>query len=613
MTDFPDMDTAYEMRFTTREYEQTAKTEHLQAHYATDFPDMDTAYEMLATLDEDNDISPLFAGLASSDDTSHASIVGTDTVPAVADPALEPRVRDGIEYVGEAHRELLILYEHNTVTLDFGYRDKICAVNTRGDEMRFTAREYEQTAKTEHHQAIREREKRKYRAIRKAEAELPSLADYIHDPDALADALREWDQRIIPLYRPLNLNQAADGGDGAAGGGDGDVAAGGGDVAAGGGATDRGAARPAVVGIPPARLAEVLDADCDAHGSPLFIKLRLDGFINRQRADAYMCAKIFKVLGDGTDIKPLLVPGDWSGTNMRYHSPIASGMAMCRAFRNYGFPVLLMDEFRTSMIHSECGSIMIYPKIVSRARLPLPVDSAGNQPREWDARCHGLPACPNPKCFESVLVYAERNRLEREQRGDPLPNPPKSNLAKVQHNGYNKQRATEWARNKFGRLYKYRNYKLTNRVRTRNEFRFPKDRIYCLVHRDFDACRSMHIIVASYRDGFDRPLVYCRSVELKKRKGKKAKGKKAKGKLIAKAPDMDVWRYVCLKCRNLDHGHGKCPPKNSSAETDQAESSKRPTDDNSATDVQAESSKRPLDDNSAETDQAESSKHRRLI
>ncbi|KAJ2770421.1 hypothetical protein IWQ57_002670, partial [Coemansia nantahalensis] len=506
---------------------------------------MDTAYEMLATLDEDNDISPLFAGLASSDDTSHASIVGTDTVPAVADPALEPRVRDGIEYVGEAHRELLILYEHNTVTLDFGYRDKICAVNTRGDEMRFTAREYEQTAKTEHHQAIREREKRKYRAIRRAEAELPSLADYIHDPDALADALREWDQRIIPLvhfhghagprtrddrhplregeavhqYRPLNLNQAADGGDG-------DVAAGGGDVAADGGATDRGAARPAVVGIPPARLAEVLDADCDAHGSPLFIKLRLDGFINRQRADAYMCDKIFKVLGDGTDIKPLLIPGEWNGTNMRYHSPIASGVAMCRAFRNYGFPVLLIDEFRTSIIHSECGSIMLYPKIVSRARLPLPVDSAGNRPRERDAPCHGLPACPNPKCFESVLVYAERNRLEREQRGDPLPNPPKSNLAKVQHNGYNKQRATKWARKKFGRLYKYRNYKLTNRVRTRNEFVVPKGCICCLVHRDFDACRSMHIIVASYRDGFDRPLVYCRSVELKKRKGKKAKGKK---------------------------------------------------------------------------------------
>ncbi|KAJ2797795.1 hypothetical protein H4R21_004179 [Coemansia helicoidea] len=117
------------------------------------------------------------------------------------------------------------------------------------------------------------------------------------------------------------------------------------------------------------------------------------------------------------------------------------------------------------------------------------------------------------------------------------------------------------------RRYAYRKYKLTRRVCQYDVVKWPVDGTLFYVHRDHDSCLCMHKAVDAHAEGKDRPERYCRSTvidqEAEKRKG-------GAGTL----PTTNK-PHICRECGKEDHGHGVCPPANSSAADGQAELSKR--------------------------------------
>ncbi|KAJ2714677.1 hypothetical protein H4R19_001606, partial [Coemansia spiralis] len=270
---------------------------------------------------------------------------------------------------------------------------------------------------------------------------------------------------------------------------------------------------PAVV-IQPAELAEMLAADCSAWGEPLHMKLRLNSFVNRQKADVYLDRKIMSTLANGKK-KPLVIFGDWSGSNAKHHDPLRRGRALCQALIKRNYPLLLIDEFRTSKLHSLCDKEMIYPKDISR---PRPPPKNGRTEAE-QIKCHGLPACTNEECWKAVQYRKEENankRKEHVENGERLPVPPTSQQPKCQHNGYNKQLASAWERRNFKGQFRNIKYKLTRRVRTKDVTKCPEGSNLCFVNRDYDAGKSMHTIVQAHAEGKERPEWYERPTTIPK-------------------------------------------------------------------------------------------------
>ncbi|KAJ2772305.1 hypothetical protein IWQ56_001441, partial [Coemansia nantahalensis] len=234
--------------------------------------------------------------------SSNAAPASADTVPA-------PRERDGIEFVSKYHQNFLRKYEGNRATVDFNCRDAIFSVNTRGDWVRFTSSEYERIVKFKRYQRILERELQKNPEIGEALEALSEHSFLTLDVDKFEEALHVWGQYVLPLIkyyghagpRTLNIGKRQPNNSVARSG-----SAPGRTAVSGAAGSDVSHApapsriqptlrntpgfefiRPAVKGMTPQDLAFMLAADCDAHGQPLHMKLRLNGYINRQKADVY--------------------------------------------------------------------------------------------------------------------------------------------------------------------------------------------------------------------------------------------------------------------------------------------------------------------------------------
>ncbi|KAJ2714837.1 hypothetical protein H4R19_001520 [Coemansia spiralis] len=464
------------------------------------------------------------------------------------------------------------------ITVDPGRRDIIYAVNLAGKSMRYTSCEHERTVKVAKHKRIRQTVLAQHREVSAALNELSQHNFRTLDVGTFDSALRCWGKRVIPLIkyhghagprtrndrnRPTTNNSAGSGGvmagdtvdgaaantignaadsaadgaaddaaDDAAGDAAGDaVGSGGGDNGgdsdsdsevplisllnrASGSVADQATGTAPAVVIPPAELAEMLAADCSAWGEPLHMKLRLNSFINRQKADMYLDRKIMAMLGNGTE-KPLVIFGDWSTGNAKNHDPLRRGQALCQALINRNYPLLLIDEFRTSKLHSLCGKELVYPKVISRPR-PPPKNGCSEAKQ---VKCHGLLACTNEECWKGVQCRKEENakkRKERVENGERMPVPPTSQQPKRQLNGYNKQWATAWERKNFKRQFRNIKYKLTRRVRTKDVTKCPEGSNLCYVNRDYDAGKSMHTIVQAHAEGEGRPDCYRRPTAISK-------------------------------------------------------------------------------------------------
>ena len=89
----------------------------------------------------------------------------------------------------------------------------------------------------------------------------------------------------------------------------------------------------------------------------IFRKLRFGAYIGKQITDAKLINKIKE--GYGRDPSKILISvGDWSGGNIsKFQRPYLKSKTFCKMFQKAGFPVVLVDEFRTSKRCCACRGI----------------------------------------------------------------------------------------------------------------------------------------------------------------------------------------------------------------------------------------------------------------
>jgi hypothetical protein len=81
----------------------------------------------------------------------------------------------------------------------------------------------------------------------------------------------------------------------------------------------------------------------------LFRKLRLSAYMNQKQADSRLASSLRNKIREDA----ILVLGNWSCGNTKYHEPIR-GIRMRRMLGHQGFQVLIVDEFGTSKHCPEC-------------------------------------------------------------------------------------------------------------------------------------------------------------------------------------------------------------------------------------------------------------------
>lgn len=126
----------------------------------------------------------------------------------------------------------------------------------------------------------------------------------------------------------------------------------------------------------------------DYYGRPLFRKLKLNQFINRQKSESQMINRFQQKYGPPSEV--LIAFGDHQqgGHQMRYHEP-TKDVGIRNLFCRNGYDVYLIDEFRTSCRCSKCGNKT--EKFLRR-----------KNPRPWRKRSvvevHGLLRCQSVEC-----------------------------------------------------------------------------------------------------------------------------------------------------------------------------------------------------------------------
>ncbi|PHZ14529.1 uncharacterized protein RHIMIDRAFT_275382, partial [Rhizopus microsporus ATCC 52813] len=85
------------------------------------------------------------------------------------------------------------------------------------------------------------------------------------------------------------------------------------------------------------------------NGYPLFRKIRLSAYFNRQRADQKLIQDLRARFGEDA----VFVMGNWSAPHARYHEPIR-GLGFRRLLKKHEFQVYLIDEYRTSRCCPTC-------------------------------------------------------------------------------------------------------------------------------------------------------------------------------------------------------------------------------------------------------------------
>lgn len=85
----------------------------------------------------------------------------------------------------------------------------------------------------------------------------------------------------------------------------------------------------------------------------IFRKLKLNGYINRKKNEQKMMNNFKKIFGNSKDV--VVAIGDFEQKqHMKYKEP-TKGVGMRKIFRQNGYKVYLVDEFRTSCKCSKCG------------------------------------------------------------------------------------------------------------------------------------------------------------------------------------------------------------------------------------------------------------------
>lgn len=130
---------------------------------------------------------------------------------------------------------------------------------------------------------------------------------------------------------------------------------------------------------------------------PIFKKLRLNGYINKQRTENKLINNIKCKYGPN----PTIIFGDKSAKHhMKFHPP-TKGVGFVNLFRKWKFKVLLIDEFRSSCF-CLCGH-----RVETFMTRP--------SPRPWRKRAlqtvHGLLRCTNDQCFTMKDMNSLKGRL----------------------------------------------------------------------------------------------------------------------------------------------------------------------------------------------------------
>ena len=111
----------------------------------------------------------------------------------------------------------------------------------------------------------------------------------------------------------------------------------------------------------------------------IFRKLKLNGYINRKKHEQKMINKFKKIFGKPNEV--IICAGDFEQKqHMKYKEPI-KGKGIRKIFRNNGYKLYLVDEFRTSCMCSIC--------------------------KEETGRCEKFQIRKNPKPYKSgnILVH----------------------------------------------------------------------------------------------------------------------------------------------------------------------------------------------------------------
>ena len=135
----------------------------------------------------------------------------------------------------------------------------------------------------------------------------------------------------------------------------------------------------------------------------LFRKLRLSAYMNQKQADSRLATSLRNKFGEDA----ILVLGNWSCGNTKYHEPIR-GIGMRRMLRHQGFQVLIIDEFGTSKHSPECHQKSL--QTFKRVRNPRPY----RRQTYPTVTCHGLLRCTNQKCLESMPGDDKRRLFNRD-------------------------------------------------------------------------------------------------------------------------------------------------------------------------------------------------------
>ena len=116
----------------------------------------------------------------------------------------------------------------------------------------------------------------------------------------------------------------------------------------------------------------------------IFRKLKLNGYTNRKKNEQKMINNFKKIFG--TSDNTIIAIGDFEQKkHMKYKEPI-KGVGMRKLFRQNGYKLYLVDEFRTSCMCSKC-EIGICKKTMVREN-PKPY-------RTGNIIVHGLIGCKN--------------------------------------------------------------------------------------------------------------------------------------------------------------------------------------------------------------------------
>jgi hypothetical protein len=133
---------------------------------------------------------------------------------------------------------------------------------------------------------------------------------------------------------------------------------------------------------------------------PLHRKLRLSAKIKDEQSVRRLVKNLRQKFGEDA----VLVIGDWSSNNARFHQP-SKGIGMRRQLRKAGFRVYLLHEAYTSSICPACEQRSVAP--FSQHLNPRP----WRRHEQLHVTVHGLLRCATETCVAITRNGEERRRL----------------------------------------------------------------------------------------------------------------------------------------------------------------------------------------------------------